>query len=177
VAKPARKTPAAPAKVQAPAKTPLEMAQDAAKTGDANAQTHLGDDYLLGAEGLPKDVGQARHWYELAAAQGQPNAAFVLGEIYWNGDGVQKDDAAAAKWWRVAYDKGRDDAAKLLGDEAFARAQGPNRSWDLAALKEALNWYEKDLAIAGPALQEQAKARVKQVQDLIDYAQRQGGGE
>jgi TPR repeat protein len=155
---------------------PLAKTQAAAKAGDANAQAHLGDDYLLGQEGAPKDVAQARHWYELAAAQNQPDAAFVLGEIYWNGDGTPKDNAAAAKWWKVAYDHGRPDAAKLLGDEAFARAQGPDRSWKTAELKEALGWYQKDAETAGPALKETASARVKQVQELIDYASRNGGG-
>ncbi|THD74552.1 MAG: sel1 repeat family protein [Phenylobacterium sp.] len=176
VAKPPAK-PAAPA-VQKPvveAYTPLAKTDAAARAGDANAQTHLGDDYLLGQEGAAKDVVQARHWYELAAAQGQPDAAFVLGEIYWNGDGTAKDNAAAQRWWKVAYEHGRQDAAKLLGDEAFARAKGEGETWSLPALQEALDWYQKDAAIAGPAVQEKAVARVKQVQDLIDYARRQGG--
>jgi TPR repeat protein len=155
---------------------PLAKTQAAAKAGDPNAQNHLGDDYLLGQEGAPKDVVQARHWYELAAAQNQPDAAFVLGEIYWNGDGVAKDNATAAKWWKVAYEHGRAEAAKLLGDEAFARAQGANRSWNLPALKEALGWYQKNAETVGEPLKPTAQARVKQVQELIDYAERQGGG-
>ena len=172
---PAKKPPGVPATV-VEAYTPLAKTQAGARAGDANAQTHLGDDYLLGQEGAPKDVAQARHWYELAAQQGQPNAAFVLGEIYWNGDGVAKDNAAAARWWKVAYERGRDDAAKLLGDEAFARAKGEGETWKLPALQEALGWYQKDAERAGPAVHDKAAARVKQVQDLIDYAQRQDAG-
>jgi TPR repeat protein len=180
VVKPQPKKPATPAveasKTVVEAYMPLAKTQAAAQAGDAAAQAHLGDDYLLGQEGAPHDTAQARHWYELAAKQNQPDAAFVLGEIYWNGDGVAKDNAAAARWWKVAYDHGRTDAAKLLGDEAFARAQTGDRSWSVAALKEALGWYQKDADTAGPALQETAKARVKQVQELIDWSQRQPGG-
>jgi TPR repeat protein len=154
---------------------PLAKTEAAARAGDANAQTHLGDDYLLGQDGAPKDVVQARHWYELAAAQGQPNAAYVLGEIYWNGDGVAKDNAAAAKWWKVAYERGRPEAAKLLGDEAFARARDADGRWKAEVLREALDWYQKDADAIAEPLQEKAKARVKQVQELLDYAQRNGG--
>lgn len=121
-------------------------------------------------------MGQARAWYQKAAAQNQPDAAFVLGEIYWNGDGIPRDRAEAARWWKVAYEHGRSDAAKLLGDEAFNRARGPDEdAWDVPALQEALGWYEKAAAVAGPELQGQAQDRVRLVRQLIEVAQARAG--
>ncbi|MDE2486745.1 MAG: sel1 repeat family protein [Alphaproteobacteria bacterium] len=166
---------AAPAAKAPPARSALDILKLAAGAGDATAQARLGDDYLLGREGVEKDMVQARAWYAKAAAQGQPDAAFVLGEIYWNGDGVAKDDGEAARWWKVAYDNGRTDAAKLLGDAAFDRARGPNGAWDVTALHDALAWYRKAAAVAGPELQAEAQARVQMVQRLLEAAKVDAG--
>lgn len=80
-----------------------------------------------------------------AAATGNADAAFFLGQLYWNGDGVGKDEAEAARWWRIAYAGGRADAAFPLGREAMAqvtRTSTCTGEYDRAALAEALRWFD-----------------------------------
>jgi TPR repeat protein len=97
--------------------------------------------YLRGI-GVPHDVAQARHWYELAAAQGQPNATFILGQIYWNGDGVARDQSKAAELWKAAYRGGRVDAAPLLATWLFASWMSGHPRGDVTVLNEAIQYQE-----------------------------------
>jgi TPR repeat protein len=132
---------------------------EGARGGDPDAQTDVGNYYLLGQH-VAKDSAAARAWYEMAvSANRQRNAAFVLGQMYWLGDGIPKDAAKAVVYWKMAYEGGRNDAAVLLGDEAFARAfpdvtagrpatAGQVRV-DPSALGQSAEWYDKALA-AGP---------------------------
>jgi TPR repeat protein len=136
----------------------LALCREAAQAGDADAQTDVGDYYLRGKI-VPRDVGEARTWYEKAVAQGQKNAHMTLGQIYWNGDGVPKDNARAAALWRVAYAKGRLDADQFLADEAFVRANAVKGQINVAAMDEAIDWYQKALA-RDPSLSEKLRPRL-----------------
>ena len=104
-------------------KTGISLCRQAAESGDADAQTDLGN-YLLEGKVVAKNIVEARKWYALAATQKQANAALVLGQIYWNGDGTPVDHEAAARWWKVAYAAGRKDAAGLLVRALFRRVIG-----------------------------------------------------
>lgn len=128
----------------------VELCKRAADTGLPDAQTDYGG-YLLTNRYIAKDAVAARRYLSLAAAQGQRNAAFLLGQIYWKGDGTDKDIAEAAKWWLVAYKGGRMDAAGLLGRAALAEilpGLQDKRPVRVSALKEAEHWFgiaaEKD---------------------------------
>jgi TPR repeat protein len=152
------------------------LCREGAEAGDPDAQTDVGNYYLTGQH-VAKDVAAARGWYEKAvAANGQRNAALVLGQIYWYGDGgVAKDNAKARHYWKIAYDGGRQDAAKLLGDEAFLRAfpdaaahkltPGQTRV-DPAAMDEATGWYEKALAAATAEQRPDIEGRLKLLREL-----------
>jgi len=85
---------------------------------------------------------QARRWYELAAAQGQPNAEFVLGQIYWNGDGIPRDQAKAVELWKAAYRGGRVDAASLIAAWLFASWMSAHPKGDATVLDEAIRYEE-----------------------------------
>ena len=50
-----------------------------------------------------------------AADQGDANAQFNLGHMYYNGEGVPKDDAEAVKWYRLAAEQGDASAQSRLG--------------------------------------------------------------
>jgi TPR repeat protein len=142
----------------------LSLCEEAAKAGDINAMTDLGNRYLMGSA-VPRDIGRARVLYEAAAAKGQANAASTLGQIYWNGDGVPRDNAAAAKWWRIAYDGGRTDAAEHLGNEAFVRAMDREKGMvNVVTLSEAGQWYRK--ALAAP-LSAEERGRVENYLSMI----------
>ena len=48
--------------------------------------------YLFGM-GMAKDGGEAQRWYRKAADQGDAQAAYGLGGMYYLGNGVVKDSA------------------------------------------------------------------------------------
>ncbi|MBF7728525.1 sel1 repeat family protein [Pseudomonas sp. N040] len=53
------------------------------------------------------------------AEQGNPDAQFNLGLMYFNGTGVPQDDQAALKWFRLAADQGDAFAQFALGNMYF----------------------------------------------------------
>ena len=55
----------------------LRLFRLAADQGEAGAQRQLGDMYEFGW-GIEKNIPMARHWYELAAGQGDPLAQNAL---------------------------------------------------------------------------------------------------
>lgn len=150
----------------------LELCRQGAEGGDADAQTDLGNFYLQGRI-VTRDMAVARGWYEKAAAQNQANAAFVLGQIHWNGDGVVKDNAKAARFWRIAYEHGREDAALHLGNEAFVRAGRGVGKWDPAILREARDWFAKAVSARSPEVAKVAAERRDLSEQLIGVMQRQ----
>jgi TPR repeat protein len=97
----------------------VELCRQAADTGESDAQTDYGG-YLLTDRYVAKDAVAARRYLTLAAEAGHRNAAFLLGQIYWNGDGIDKNVPQAAIWWITAYEKGRTDAPLLIGTAAFS---------------------------------------------------------
>lgn len=128
----------------------VELCKRAADTGLPDAQTDYAG-YLLTNRFIAKDAVAARRYLSLAAAKGHPNASFLLGQIYWNGDGIEKNTKEAAKWWSIAYNGGRLDAARLLGVAMLAQilpdiqSKRPIRVSDL---EQARAWFaiavEKD---------------------------------
>ena len=153
----------------------LALCLEGARAGDPDAQADVGNFYVQGKH-VAKDTALARAWYEMAVSGGrQRNAAFTLGQIYWFGEAVPRTPAKAAFYWKIAYDGGRADAAILLGDEAFVRAfpdAGPGKPVTTgqtrvvpAAMKEAINWYEK--ARAGGARRDDLDNRIKVLDQLL----------
>ena len=53
-------------------------------------------------EGVPQSYAEAAHWYRLAAAQGFPDAHFILGLWYQEGRGVPKDLVLAHMWINIS---------------------------------------------------------------------------
>jgi TPR repeat protein len=69
--------------------------------------------YGAGA-GVTSDEAVARQWYRRAAEQGEADAQFTLGNLYYGGLGVPQDYAEAAKWFRQAADRGHARAQHQL---------------------------------------------------------------
>src|SRR6202008_1570573 len=69
--------------------------------GFAPAQASLAVLLIKGRD-IAHDVAQGVQWYEKAAAQDFPNAAYHLGELYERGGAVPRDPATAMHWYRVA---------------------------------------------------------------------------
>ncbi len=81
--------------------TALKVWLPAAKEGDADAQTHVGEIYEKGLGTTPNHK-KAAQWYELAAAQGQSRAQLNLGHLFEQGIGVEQDQTRAMNLYRQA---------------------------------------------------------------------------
>ncbi|MBL8773535.1 MAG: sel1 repeat family protein [Phenylobacterium sp.] len=136
----------------------VQLCREGAEAGDRDAQTDLGNFYLMG-EVVAQDVALARSWYEKAAAQRQVNAAFVLGQIYWNADGVPRDVRRARELWLLAYEGGRADATFHLGNAAWVLSQRGEKAWDPSGLDEAAEWYAKAAEAGAPSERKEAAER------------------
>lgn len=63
----------------------------AAKDGNSSAMTTLGFYYRDGRGGQPVNVPECIKWFNMAAAQDEPQAITALGVLHINGKGVAKD--------------------------------------------------------------------------------------
>ncbi len=72
---------------------------------------NLGDKKL---KKVGKDFVKAKDWYEKAAAQGDPDAQCILGDMYADGQGAPQDDVIAYKWFSLAGSCGIEDAMAAL---------------------------------------------------------------
>jgi hypothetical protein len=128
-----------------PGQKPLrERLLESAQKGDADAQFELGKNYETGRIGLPKDMAQARHWYEAAADQGDPYALASLAILYNFGKGVQKDLVEALMYYELAVTRAqggnkdsivemRDDVEKDMTAAQIAEAEQKAKSWKQAS--------------------------------------------
>ncbi|MDV6331752.1 hypothetical protein [Asticcacaulis sp. 201] len=77
-----------------------------ANQGYAPAQYRLGQIYKGDEKIVPIDLSEARAWFKRAAEGGVPNAMFMLGAMYFEGDGGVQDRPTAAMWFREAAKRG-----------------------------------------------------------------------
>ncbi len=83
------------------------------------------------------DFATALRLYEPLANEGDSDAEFSLGRLYYNGKGVPHSNAEAAKWFGKAADQGQAAAQLYLG---IMYAGGLGVPQDYA---EAVMWYRK----------------------------------
>ena len=57
-------------------------------------------------QGVAQDFEKALKWYRMAVEQGDGQAQFNLGVLYWNGQGVAKDPTKALQWYEKAWKQG-----------------------------------------------------------------------
>ena len=69
--------------------------------------------YFLG-RGVAEDLAEALRLYQLAAAQGHPDALYFVGAFHEHGEGVPENKAEAIRWYRRAQAAGYSDAAAAL---------------------------------------------------------------
>jgi GAF domain-containing protein len=75
-----------------------------------------------------------------SAGQGDPEAQFMLGTMYRNGDGVAQDDKRAVEWFQRAANQGYVRALSALGSSYWAGRGVPQD------YLQAYFWYELALA-------------------------------
>ena len=103
-----------------------------AEAGDAKAQYNLGLAFYNGFKGPSVEVGAgirrskiilikntsvATDWFKKSAAQGLPEAQFMLGKCYLAGNGVEKNKEEAMKWLKEATDQGNKEAEAELSKQ------------------------------------------------------------
>ncbi len=87
------------------------------------------------------------------ATRGNPEAEFILGNMYDKGLGVSQDCPLAVKWFRKAADRGNIDAQRMLGSVYdLGRPDVP------PDIRLAADWYRK-AADQGDAASQRALAR------------------
>ena len=65
--------------------------------------------------GVARDYAEAVRWYQLAAAQGNAEAEYYLGDMYCQGKGAtKKNKDEAMKWWQLAATHGHHGATQKL---------------------------------------------------------------
>ncbi|WP_349322200.1 tetratricopeptide repeat protein [Asticcacaulis sp. MM231] len=149
-----------------------------ANQGYAPAQYKLGLIYK-GDEGklAPVDKAQARTWIKRAAEGGVPNAMFMLGSMYYNGEGGEQDRSTAAMWFRKSAERGVVDGQFNLGSlyqsgegvplnptEAYKWMRIAADNGDAGA-KEAVEGLAQQLSEAQRAKADDAVARFTPISD------------
>lgn len=95
----------------------LKQPRADAEQGDAEAQAGLG--LLLCTRGSAKEQAEGLKWLNKAATQGNAEAEYRLGDLYWNGWVVPKDTNQAVAWWHKAAVHGDLRAQGALADRYF----------------------------------------------------------
>ena len=94
--------------------------------------------YITDQEGrkeLPADPGRAADWFRLAAEQGNPNAQYNLGKLYYRGQGMPRNYDLAADWLQKAADQDHLKAINHLGilyNRGLGVEADPKRGFELA---------------------------------------------
>jgi TPR repeat protein len=104
----------------------IALLRPMADTGNARAQTRLGDAYLDG-RGLPRDDAAAGAWYEKAALQGDTNAQVKLAALYASGNGALRNINLAYVWFGTAARLGS-GAARIEQERVAASLQPAERA-------------------------------------------------
>ena len=104
--------------------------------GKAWAQTMLANAYEMG-EGVQPSCEQARHWFELAVAQGDPMAHAGLGYLYQHGHGVEQNYEKAVALYRVAAEEEEPGAQNNLG-WMYRDGLGVVQSYE-----QAIVWFQR----------------------------------
>ncbi|WP_299172328.1 hypothetical protein [uncultured Brevundimonas sp.] len=114
----------------------VEDLKRAANLGYGPAQTHLGQLYLTGANGVSANPVESRQWGRRAAESGDPGGMHLYGMQLYEGDGGAVNQAEGLIWLLRAAEHGLTDSqynvARIYETGAQGVAKNPT---------EALKWY------------------------------------
>ena len=86
----------------------------AAEQGHDGSQNQLGCLIGEGSEYVVHDDAESLRWHQLAAAQGNPSALFLVAVLIEHGHGVRKSKAEAIRWYKRVHAVGKPEAAAAL---------------------------------------------------------------
>ncbi|MBS4098982.1 MAG: sel1 repeat family protein [Sulfuricella sp.] len=100
----------------------------AADQGHADAQLVLARRYIFSSMRDDPDIGI--YWAGRAAANANPQACNLLGEVYWQGKHIARDPAEAYKWYFLAANDSRlGQMARELAPEVVAEGRERALAW------------------------------------------------
>lgn len=109
--------------------TPETQAAIRQRLARLSGWVEIGDGFLSGRSGFPKDEAAALHWYRAAAEAGSGAAAFDVGSIYHRGVGGQaRNETEARRWFRAAANAGHPQAFGQLGQYSHDGRGGAAKS-------------------------------------------------
>ena len=162
---------------QANAATALKVWLAKAETGNAEAQTNVGEVYEKGL-GTAPDYARAAEWYRKAAAQGFTRAQVNLGYLYEQGLGVPKDRSLAVNWYRKAGGL-KDDLALVSQFQATQDTRVAQAQSEIGALKgelsrshDEIDRLRAEVAEARRRLEDE-RSRLNRSQNELDDARSQ----
>ena len=92
-------------------KIAFDWFKTSAEQGNTDAIYKVGEYFLFGGQGVPKDYKQAAEWFKKAVDKSHPEAYYQLSRLYYHGHGVTKDFDKAADLSKKAanyyFNKGR----------------------------------------------------------------------
>jgi TPR repeat protein len=97
----------------------------------ANAFVTLGHFYLDGIpnSAIKPDPAIAREMFRYAASYyGDPDAQYLLGRLYLDGNGIARDPVQAARWFGLAANKDQRSAQAMLGNMLFSGDDLPRQA-------------------------------------------------
>ena len=94
----------------------IELLEDAASEGNAEAMNDLGSHYYVGRRGFPQDFTQAMRLYEQAAENGSRQAQENLGYCYYYGRNGEKDYEKAFHYFALGAFDGHIISLYKIGD-------------------------------------------------------------
>jgi len=113
------------------------LVKKATKENDSNSQYQLGEVYMFGAKGVPKDYKKALKWYKKSADQGDAKSQFKLGTMYdFDTSGVYKDYERSLKWYKKSAEQGNSKAQFNLG-VLYENGKHIKQNY-----KESIKWYK-----------------------------------
>jgi len=91
-----------------------KLLKEAAENGHVPSQARLGYYYVVGDEGIKRDLPKGLALVQKAAEQGNAEAQDFLGTLHRSGIGVPQDYAEAAELYRKAVAQGYEKAQEHL---------------------------------------------------------------
>ncbi|MEZ5734587.1 MAG: caspase family protein [Novosphingobium sp.] len=156
----------------------MKMWLPLAKSGDAEAQTTLGEIFEKGTGGPPQP-DLAVQWYTLAADQGYSRAQVNLGSLYERGFGVAKNPRKAMELYRRAsglegasLDFTPTPPAPSSAELARLRKERDALEQQLAAERQRREQLEAELKAVGTKLNGE-RSSLEQQESELDEARRQ----
>lgn len=160
--------------------TALEVWLAKAKTGDAEAETNVGEIYEKGVGATP-DYQNAALWYRKAAERGYARAQVNLGYLYEKGLGVPKDLPASINWYRKASGLTGNDlvfasSVEFEGAEAAGQDRTAKAKTEIESLRAELGQSRKEIEslsqrLSGSQSQlEESRAQLRQTLEALEKA-------